>query len=52
MDGTAKGGMAVAISRELRLPVLYLGVGESVEDLIDFRPREFAAALVGQDEAG
>ncbi len=49
--GPAKGGMAVAISRELRLPVLYLGVGEGVEDLVDFRPREFAAMLVGDGGA-
>ena len=47
LDGTAKGGMAVAIAKELRLPVLYLGVGEKADDLVEFRPREFAAALVG-----
>jgi fused signal recognition particle receptor len=47
LDGTAKGGMAVAVARELRLPVLYLGVGETADDLVDFRPREFAAALLG-----
>ncbi len=47
LDGTAKGGMVVAIARELKLPVLYLGVGEKAEDLVDFRPREFASALVG-----
>jgi fused signal recognition particle receptor len=47
LDGTAKGGMAVAVARELKLPVLYLGVGEKAEDLVDFRPREFAAALLG-----
>ncbi len=47
IDGTAKGGMAVAVARELKLPVLYLGVGEKPDDLVDFRPREFAAALVG-----
>lgn len=47
LDGTAKGGMAVAISRELRLPILYLGVGETPEDLVEFRPREFATALLG-----
>ena len=47
LDGTAKGGMAVAISRDLRLPILYLGVGETPEDLIEFRPREFATALLG-----
>jgi fused signal recognition particle receptor len=47
LDGTAKGGMAVAVSRELKLPILYLGVGEKAEDLVEFRPREFAAALLG-----
>jgi fused signal recognition particle receptor len=47
IDGTAKGGMVVAIARELKLPVLYLGVGEKADDLVDFRPREFASALVG-----
>jgi fused signal recognition particle receptor len=46
LDGTAKGGMVVAITKELRLPVLYLGVGEKAEDLVDFRPREFASALL------
>jgi fused signal recognition particle receptor len=47
LDGTAKGGMAVAIAKELRLPVLYLGVGEKADDMVEFRPREFAAALLG-----
>ena len=47
LDGTAKGGMAVAVAKELGLPVLYLGVGEAPEDLVEFRPREFAAALLG-----
>lgn len=47
IDGTAKGGVAVAVARELRIPVLYLGVGETAEDLIEFRAREFAAALLG-----
>ena len=46
LDGTAKGGMVLAVVRELQLPVLYLGVGESAEDLVDFDPREFAAALL------
>jgi fused signal recognition particle receptor len=46
VDGTAKGGMAVAISRELKLPVLYLGVGETADDIVEFRPREFAQALL------
>jgi fused signal recognition particle receptor len=47
VDGTAKGGMAVAIAHELRLPVVYLGVGEGADDLVDFRPRDFARALLG-----
>jgi fused signal recognition particle receptor len=47
LDGTAKGGVVVAIARALRLPVAYLGVGEGVDDLVDFRPREFASALLG-----
>jgi fused signal recognition particle receptor len=47
IDGTAKGGVVVAIARELRLPVVFLGVGESANDLVEFRPREFAAALLG-----
>jgi fused signal recognition particle receptor len=46
LDGTARGGMVVAVARELNLPVLHLGVGEKAEDLVDFDPREFAAALV------
>ena len=49
IDGTAKGGMSVAVARDLRLPVLYLGVGEGVGDLVEFRPREFAEALLGGD---
>jgi fused signal recognition particle receptor len=47
LDGTAKGGMAVAIARDLRLPVWFLGVGETPDDLVEFRPREFATALLG-----
>ncbi|HEX2163101.1 MAG TPA: signal recognition particle-docking protein FtsY [Thermoanaerobaculia bacterium] len=47
LDGTARGGMAVAVARELRLPVLFLGVGERPQDLVEFRPREFASALLG-----
>ncbi|MCM2268651.1 MAG: signal recognition particle-docking protein FtsY [Thermoanaerobaculia bacterium] len=46
LDGTAKGGVVVAVARELRLPVLYLGVGERADDMVDFDPREFAAALL------
>ncbi len=46
LDGTAKGGMAVAAARELKMPVIYLGVGETPEDLVEFDPRQFAAALL------
>jgi fused signal recognition particle receptor len=46
LDGTARGGMVVAVVRELKVPVLYLGVGEAPEDLVEFEPREFATALV------
>jgi len=45
MDGTAKGGIAVAISQELGVPVKFIGVGEGVEDLKRFDAEEFAASL-------
>ncbi len=47
LDGTAKGGIALAISHELELPVVKIGVGEGLEDLKDFDPHAFAEALVG-----
>ncbi len=46
MDGTAKGGVILAIVRELAIPVRYVGVGESADDLLDFDPQAFATALV------
>ena len=45
LDGTAKGGIVVAISRELKLPVRYVGVGEKIGDLLAFDPRAFVDAL-------
>jgi fused signal recognition particle receptor len=48
LDGTAKGGIALAISSELGIPVKLVGVGESLEDLRPFDPREFAVALLGK----
>lgn len=45
LDGTAKGGVVVAISRELNLPVRYIGVGEKIEDLLPFEAESFAASL-------
>jgi fused signal recognition particle receptor len=47
LDGTAKGGIALAIVEELGVPIRWVGVGEGMEDLIPFDPAEFAAALVG-----
>jgi fused signal recognition particle receptor len=46
LDGTARGGIALAIARELSLPVKLIGVGESLEDLRPFDPDEFARALI------
>jgi fused signal recognition particle receptor len=45
LDGTAKGGILVAVSHEFALPVRFIGVGESIEDLRDFDPQEFTDAL-------
>src|SRR5213075_2293740 len=45
LDGTAKGGIVVAISRELGLPVRYVGIGEKQSDLIPFNANEFADSL-------
>lgn len=45
LDGTAKGGIVVGVSHEFGLPVRYIGVGESIEDLRDFNPSEFTDAL-------
>ena len=45
MDGTAKGGIAVAIQSELHVPVKYIGVGEKIEDLQKFDPDQFVNAL-------
>jgi len=47
LDGTAKGGIAVAISHALKVPIIKLGVGEGLDDLKDFDAHEYAAGLVG-----
>ena len=46
LDGTAKGGIAVAIARELNLPVRFVGVGEKMSDLLEFSPVEFVESLL------
>ncbi|HYY74781.1 MAG TPA: signal recognition particle-docking protein FtsY [Gaiellaceae bacterium] len=50
LDGTAKGGVAVAVTHELGLPVKLIGVGESLDDLQPFDPRDFARALIGAED--
>ncbi|MBR3328446.1 MAG: signal recognition particle-docking protein FtsY [Atopobiaceae bacterium] len=50
LDGTAKGGIAVAVSHELKLPILRVGVGEGIDDLQKFDANDFARALVGEGE--
>jgi fused signal recognition particle receptor len=45
LDGTAKGGVAVAIAHDLKLPIQYVGVGEGIDDLIPFSPQDYVDAL-------
>jgi fused signal recognition particle receptor len=45
LDGTAKGGVAVAIAHDLKLPIRFVGVGEGIDDLIPFSPDEYVTAL-------
>jgi fused signal recognition particle receptor len=45
LDGTAKGGIAVAIANDLKIPIRYVGVGEGIDDLIPFAPKEYVDAL-------
>ena len=49
LDGTAKGGIALAVSHELGLPIVKIGVGENIEDLQDFDAHDYAAALIGAE---
>ena len=48
LDGTAKGGIAVAIAHDLKLPIRYVGVGEGIDDLLPFSPDEYVEALFQQ----
>src|SRR5437667_6332735 len=47
LDGTAKGGVAVAVVRDLGVPIRYVGMGETADDLLPFDAEAFAEALVG-----
>lgn len=49
LDGTAKGGIVIAIKSELKIPVRYIGVGEGLEDLQKFHAKDFAKALFGEE---
>lgn len=48
LDGTARGGIAVAIAHDLKLPIRYVGVGEGIEDLVPFSPDDYVDALFEQ----
>ncbi|MDA1193340.1 MAG: signal recognition particle-docking protein FtsY, partial [Candidatus Poribacteria bacterium] len=50
LDGTAKGGIVIAVKNELNIPVKLIGIGESIEDLRDFSPRDFVEALFAREE--
>ena len=45
LDGTAKGGVVIAIARELGLPIQFVGIGEKIDDLLPFDPKEFVESL-------
>ena len=47
LDGTARGGIVVGIQDELKIPVLFIGLGEKIEDLVHFDPEAFIGALLG-----
>ncbi len=49
LDGTAKGGVVIALANEMKIPVKYIGVGEAIDDLQPFDPNEFAKALFGDE---
>ena len=46
LDGTARGGVAIAVERELGMPVKFIGIGEGMDDLIPFEPEAFVDALL------
>lgn len=50
LDGTSKGGVIVGISKELKIPIRFVGIGEKMDDLRDFNARQFAEAMLSVDE--
>ena len=49
LDGTAKGGVVIAITDELKVPVKYVGVGEGIDDLQIFDPENFAKLIISEE---
>ena len=49
LDGSAKGGIIISIKRELGIPVKFIGVGEKIDDMQEFDPDDFVAALFGDN---
>jgi len=47
LDGTAKGGVVIAIKQQYNVPVVFVGVGEKIDDLFPFDPTDFAKGIVG-----
>lgn len=52
LDGTAKGGIVLAIAQQMKLPIRFIGVGEGIDDLREFDPAQFVDALLAIDEPG
>ncbi len=52
LDGTAKGGVIFALAKQFGLPIRYIGVGEGIDDLRDFRADDFVRALFAEKETG
>ncbi|MBE8162486.1 MAG: signal recognition particle-docking protein FtsY [Bdellovibrionaceae bacterium] len=50
LDGSSKGGVAISLAKDLHLPVLFLGMGESLKDIQVFAPKQFVSALMGNEE--
>jgi fused signal recognition particle receptor len=50
LDGTAKGGILLAIARQLGIPIRFIGVGEALDDLREFNAEEFTEALLSSDQ--
>jgi fused signal recognition particle receptor len=48
LDGTAKGGIALALTSKLQIPIRKIGVGESIDDLQDFNPHDYIQAMLGE----